>query len=460
LQLIQISPGLLQNRVHAFTIEQAMTREWSNRHPGGQIVNPLESVVHAQLLSRRVPVRLIMPNGSTLGVASAAVTLILRDAAVLAHIAQGAVGLLADDYVEGRLEFDASLRELMRAAAGLMRASPTSDTAVRSRWVSRIMRPLRERARHSRARDALQVQHHYDVSDDFFALWLDDRRVYSCAYYRDPQMSLREAQEAKLDHICRKLLLKPGARFLDIGAGWGGLLLWAAEHYGCDCTGITLSKNQHAHVNRLIASKGLQGRVQMHLMDYRDVPEHMPFDRIASIGMFEHVGRINFGLYFGKIMRLLKPGGLLLNHSIHASGTSNTELGYGMGAFIEKHIFPGGELVHLSTATEALAKAGLEPLDLESLRPHYARTLWAWSDALEAKLDAALRTTGERTVRAYRMYLAGSAMCFEQGWITLFQTLAAKPDGDAAGASSRRHLPGQQSEYPFNREYIYRSESS
>jgi cyclopropane-fatty-acyl-phospholipid synthase len=424
-------------------------------------VNPLESVVHAQLLSRRLPVRLVMPSGNSIGAAVARVTLILRDTGVLAHIARGAVGRLADDYVEGRLEIDAPLRELMLAAPGLMNTSPMAGTAVRRRrWVSRFAHTLRERARHSRARDARQVQHHYDVSDDFYALWLDDRRVYSCAYYRDPQMSLREAQEAKLDHVCRKLLLKPGARFLDIGAGWGGLLLWAAEHYGCDCTGITLSKNQHAHVNRLIASKGLQGRVQMHLMDYRDVPEHTPFDRIASIGMFEHVGRINFGLYFGKIMRLLKPGGLLLNHSIHASGIRNSELGHGMGAFIDKHIFPGGELVHLSTATEAMAEAGLEPLDLESLRPHYARTLWAWSDALEAKLDAALRATSERTVRAYRMYLAGSAMCFEQGWITLFQTLAAKPDGDAAGTSSKRSLPGQQSEYPFNRDYIYRSESS
>ena len=144
---------------------------------------------------------------------------------------------------------------------------------------------------HSADADARQVQFHYDVSDDFYALWLDQRRVYSCAYYRDADMPLAQAQEAKLDHVCRKLMLREGERFLDIGAGWGGLLLWAAEHYGVHATGITLSKNQHAHVNRLISERGLQGRVQMQLLDYRALPEDQPWDKIASIGMFEHVGR-------------------------------------------------------------------------------------------------------------------------------------------------------------------------
>ncbi len=186
---------------------------------------------------------------------------------------------------------------------------------------------------------------------------------------------LAQAQEAKLDHICRKLRLAPGDRFLDIGAGWGGLLLWAAEHYGVEGTGITLSRNQHAHVTRLIEEKGLSGRVRMLLCDYRDLPrtEERPFDRIASVGMFEHVGRARLPEYFACVHGLLRPGGLLLNHGITAGGVDNDQLGAGMGDFIEKYIFPGGELVHVGAVLHDMAGAGLEMVDTENLRPHYAR---------------------------------------------------------------------------------------
>jgi cyclopropane-fatty-acyl-phospholipid synthase len=231
-----------------------------------------------------------------------------------------------------------------------------SDTG----WWAGLQSQIRSLRMHTPEKDAEQIQFHYDVSDDFYALWLDPRRVYSCAYYRDEAMSLAQAQEAKLDHICRKLMLKPGERFLDIGAGWGGLLLWAAEHYGVDATGITLSKNQHAHVQALIAEKGLQGRVRMELRDYRELDEGQPFDKISSVGMFEHVGRAQMGAYFGKIMRLLAPGGLVLNHGITAGGLDNTKLGAGMGDFIGKYIFPGGELLHVSDVLTHLARSGLE----------------------------------------------------------------------------------------------------
>ena len=265
-------------------------------------------------------------------------------------------------------------------------------------------------------------------------------------------MTLAQAQEAKLDHICRKLMLQAGERFLDVGAGWGGLLLWAAEHYGVVAHGITLSRNQHAHVNRLIEERGLAGRVTMELRDYRELPETDPFDKIASVGMFEHVGRALLPEYFAKIARLLAPGGLLMNHGITAGGTRNHQLGAGMGDFIERYIFPGGELLHVSKVVEAMCEAGFEPLDMESLRPHYACTLWAWSDALEAQLVQARALTRESVVRAYRLYLAGSAMGFEQGWMSLFQMLAARPGGEPSDGPMR----GAQSAYPFQRGYMYR----
>src|SRR3954462_385471 len=218
-------------------------------------------------------------------------------------------------------------------------------------------------------------------------------------------------------------MLREGERFLDIGAGWGGLLLWAAEHYGVRADGITLSKNQHAHVNRLIEERGLRGRVTMALRDYRDLPEGEPYDRIASVGMFEHVGLVQLPAYFAKVRRLLKPGGLMMNHGITAGNTRNEQLGAGMGDFIERYTFPGGELLHVSHVLKVMSDAQLEAVDAENLRPHYARTLWAWSDRLEQNLAQARKLTSESVVRAYRLYLAGSAMSFEHGWISLFQLL-------------------------------------
>jgi cyclopropane-fatty-acyl-phospholipid synthase len=251
--------------------------------------------------------------------------------------------------------------------------------------------------------------------------------------------------------VCRKLMLREGERFLDIGAGWGGLLLWAAENYGVRAHGITLSKNQHAHVNRLIEERGLGGRVKMELRDYRELPEDEPYDKIASIGMFEHVGRAYLRAYFDKIWRLLKPGGLLMNHGITSGGTGNEQLGAGMGDFIERYIFPGGELLHISHVLKVMSEAHLEALDVENLRPHYAKTLWAWSDCLEGKLDLARQVTSDRVVRAYRLYLAGSAMSFERGWISLHQMLASRPSGELNDGP----MPGAQSSFPFNRSYIY-----
>lgn len=417
----------------------------------------IERALEQRLAPQGVPLAVVLPGGRRLGSADPAVTLRLHELAPLAHLATGQIGHVAEAYVEGRLDIDGSMRDLMRVAALLVGdAALASDVARPLTWWSDLVRTVKSRVRHQLDADARQVQFHYDVSDDFYALWLDERRVYSCAYWNDAKLTLAGAQAAKLDHICRKLMLREGERFLDIGAGWGGLLLWAAEHYGVRADGITLSKNQHAHVNQLIDARGLRGRVTMSLCDYRDLPDAVwagePYDAIASVGMFEHVGRANLQVYFHQVLRLLKPGGLLMNHGITAGGTRNHQLGAGMGEFIERYIFPGGELMHVSHVLKVMSEAGLEPVDVENLRPHYARTLWAWSDRLEAQLARARELTRESVVRAYRLYLAGSAMSFEQGWISLQQMLAAHPDHDIESGAMR----GAQSRFPFNREYIYK----
>ncbi len=419
-------------------------------------MNVLERTLAQQVDTLNVPMAVVLPGGRRLGSARAEVTLRLRDLSPLAHIAAGQVGRVAQDYVEQRLDFDGPVRALVDIAARMVGNDPTepeTPTGGLFAWWLQLRRLAHSRARHQAEVDERQIQFHYVVSDDFYALWLDARRVYSCAYWREPGMALAQAQDAKLDHICRKLMLREGERFLDIGAGWGGLLLWAAEHYGVKAQGITLSKNQHAHVNRLIDAKGLRGRVTMELCDYRDLPEDEPYDRIAAVGMFEHVGHAQLPTYFAKVRRLLKPGALLMNHGITASNTRNDPLGAGIGDFIERYIFPGGELMHVSHVLKTMAEAELETLDTENLRPHYARTLWAWSDGLESQLTAARHLTRETVVRAYRLYLAGSAMAFEQGWISLFQMLASRPSGDLDEGAMR----GAQSPFPFNREYMYPS---
>jgi cyclopropane-fatty-acyl-phospholipid synthase len=408
-------------------------------------MNLLAQRVDARLAQLPARLALQWPGGRA-GAPAPSVLLRLRDRQLLGPLAQGHIGQLADAYVRGALDIEGKLGDVM-AVAGALAGDPVQRGT--RRWAAWLER-LRSHWLHSPVRDAQQVRFHYDVCDAFYDLWLDPLRVYSCAYFQTPQTPLAEAQQAKLALVCRKLQLAPGQRFLDIGAGWGGLLLWAARHHGVQAVGITLSRHQHAHVNRLIDAAGLRGQVEVHLRDYRDLQDLGRFDRIASVGMFEHVGQARMAHYFSTLQQLLRPGGLLLNHGIAAGGLDNTQLGAGMGAFIEKHIFPGGELVHVTRAVEGLSRAGLELLDAENLRPHYARTLWAWSDNLEQRLDAARALTSEATVRAYRLYLAGSALCFERGWLALYQLLATRPDD----CGSRPGDWAARSDYPFTRGHM------
>ena len=402
-------------------------------------MNVFAAALESRIAAQAPALSVRLPTGRWLGATNARVRLALESWAPLAHLVTGQIGRLAEDHVQGRIELVGSMRDIVEAAATLIDADPTQTRC--DSWYGGWFTTLRSKLRHTPAADARQVQFHYDVADAFYALWLDPRRVYSCAYWPAGVHDVAAAQEAKLDLVCRKLMLRPGERLLDVGAGWGALLLWAAEHYGVQATGITLSKQQHAFVNRLIDERGLAGRVRMLLLDYRALPEDEPFDKIASIGMFEHVGRARLGTYFAKLRRLLAPDGLLMNHGITAGGTANHQLGAGIGEFVERHIFPGGELLHVAPVLEAMTDAGWETVDVETLRPHYAKTLWAWSDALEAQLPAARALISDAALRAWRLYLAGSAMAFERGWLSLHQVLAAKS--------------GAQSAYPFTREHVY-----
>ena len=417
----------------------------------------LLSTLEPVLAKLPVTASIQLASGERIGPEHSAVQLIFRSPKALAALLDGQVGSVGSAVVEGWVDIHGKPRDIMAAAAVLLQGDPVQH---RPTWLEQTVSKAKSLAMHTLSRDAEQIQFHYDLSDDFYALWLDPRRVYSCAYYKDQSMNLAQAQEAKLDHICKKLKLQPGERFWDIGSGWGGLIFWAAEHYGVQAHGITLSRNQYEYVQRRIAEKGLQGQVKVELRDYRQMDGVQPFDKIGSVGMFEHVGSANLPEYFQTIYRMLKPGGLALVHGITAGGVGNAELGAGMGEFINRYIFPGGELMHVSRVLHDLAASRLEMVDTENLRPHYARTLWAWSDGLEAQMEPARAILeaqydvdkAERALRAYRLYLAGCAMAFERGWIALHQMLCSKPDGDLQTGV----MKGAQSSYPFNREYIYR----
>jgi cyclopropane-fatty-acyl-phospholipid synthase len=295
---------------------------------------------------------------------------------------------------------------------------------------------LKQRKQH----DAQAIAFHYDVSNEFYALFLDRRMVYTCAYYRRPDGDLDQAQEDKLDLVCRKLRLEPGERLLDIGCGWGSLAMWAAEHYGVTVQGVTLSRAQADWAGDAIRRAGLEGRVRVDHMDYRDLPAGMPFDKVAAVGVIEHIGIANYPSYFARVYDLLAPGGLFLNHGIthykQWRRSSQTD-------FLERYVFPNGQMDNVSHILDVLERASFEILDVESLRAHYARTTRQWVERLQANADRARALVGERTYRTWIAYLASSAVGFTNGTLGLYQVVASRAD------------PARRAAVPTTREAIY-----
>jgi cyclopropane-fatty-acyl-phospholipid synthase len=389
-----------------------------------------------------LPVALRFWDGSVLPAArgarpaNAVITVSRRAIAHLIH-APGQLGL-ARAWVDGSLDLDGDLegvvasrgafhgarlsaRDLALVALAAMRAG--GPAVLRRPPVPSIEAEV-QGARHSERRDGDAVRHHYDLSNDFYRLVLGPSMVYSCAYFSDPADSLEYAQERKLDLICRKLMLSPGQRLLDIGCGWGSLVLHAAEHYGVEALGVTLSSLQAQFARERAAGLGLSSRVRFEVADYRELSGRR-FDRIASVGMFEHVGQAHLGEYFTRVWAMLEPGGLLLNHGIsrlapHAPETDQ---------FIARYIFPDGELMPLAEVIAAVQSAGMEPRDVESLRDHYPLTLRSWLTNLRDHGDEATALVGSERVRAWELYILASALGFEDSEITVYQVLAARGEG-------------------------------
>lgn len=276
---------------------------------------------------------------------------------------------------------------------------------------------------HSRERDRQAIHYHYDLPTEFYSLWLDPEMVYSCAYFSNPDEDLESAQIRKLDYICRKLRLRPEDRLLDIGCGWGALILHAASHYGARCVGITLSVPQAEVARERLRSAGLSGRCRVEVSDYRDIDHDLQYDKIVSVGMFEHVGEALLPDYFRLAWNLLRPGGVFLNDGIAYCATYRRR----GASFTDRYVFPDGELVPISTSLRAAELNGFEPRDVESVREHYSLTLHHWVQRLEAHREEARRITDDATYRIWRLYMAGSAHGFRSGRLNVYQALFAKP---------------------------------
>lgn len=376
--------------------------------------------------------------------APAAVIALKHPAALREMFQSGTEKGVAEAFLRGEFDVEGDIESALEIADALAHREGWLTTLRRYQQLGRLPRkppaPATRRglfsargAKHSLARDRAAVSFHYDLSNDFFRLWLDGRMVYSCAYFEHPDTTLDEAQEAKLRHICRKLSLRPGQRLLDIGCGWGGLALFAAQNFQVRVTGVTLSSKQADLAMERARAAGLADLVDIQLKDYRELTPAEPFDAIVSVGMSEHVGATELPNYFRISGALLKPGGVFLNHAIGEGARPRAHAG---PSFMDEYVFPDSDIPPVPVVLRAAETAGLEVRDVENLREHYALTLRHWGRRLEAHHREALALVDEATFRIWRLYMAGSAHGFAQGHLAVYQTLLSKPD-----AAGRSHLP-------------------
>jgi cyclopropane-fatty-acyl-phospholipid synthase len=417
----------------------------------------LAGVIEA-LLGTELPIAVEAYDGTRMGPADAGATLVVRSPAALQRLltAPGELGF-ARAYVEGHLDVEG---DMFTALA--LRDHLPDVRLTRRQWVDvlrlvtaagglRALRPLPpppeevrlHGRRHSRARDAAAVAHHYDVSNQFYRLVLGPSLTYSCAVWRDPSISLEDAQAAKHELVCRKLGLEPGMRLLDVGCGWGGMVLHAAEHHGVRAVGITVSARQADLAAKRVAEAGLADRVEIRLQDYRDMTDG-PYDAISSIGMFEHVGLVSLGVYLQRLHGLLRPQGRLLNHAIARPPGDRPR--FARASFIDRYVFPDGELHEIGEVVSAMQRESFEVRHVESLREHYALTLRRWVANLEAGWDEAVAEAGIARARIWRLYMAASALNFEAARTQVHQVLAVRADGGRSDmplrpSFDREHAP-------------------
>lgn len=364
-------------------------------------------------------------------------TLVLNHPCALrAMLIPGTELALAEAYIYGAIDVEGNMEavftladRIFEAASGWKKKLGLACDLVRVPKPAGYLQNSRGSARlagrrHTAERDRVAVTYHYNVSNEFYRLFLDRRMVYSCAYFQSEADGLDAAQLQKLDYICRKLRLKPGQRLLDIGCGWGGLALHAAAYFGVEAQGITLSRPQAELANRRIAEAGLSGRCRVEVADYRELEGDGSYDALVSVGMFEHVGEDKLPVYFSKAFGLLKPGGVFMNHGIARNPNCAVKKG---PDFTDTYVFPDGELVPINTTLRAAEGSGFEVRDVEGMREHYTMTLRKWVDNLEARHGDAVEITDEATYRIWRLYMAGSAYYFDKGRNNLYQTLLAKP---------------------------------
>ena len=390
------------------------------------------------LLGTSTPLRIHFWAGSTLGHADGPGTVFLRSPLAIRRIlwAPGQLGL-GRAYVAGDIDFEGDVIEVMRVVAtqaprdtSLVKlAAPVIAAAKKAGAIGKNPPPPACEYQpkgfrvHTLGRDAQVIQHHYDVSNEFYDLVLGPAMTYSCARFAEPTMTLAEAQASKHDHICRKLDLQPGQRLLDIGCGWGSMVMHAATHYGVSAVGVTISPAQVERARRRVAEAGLADRVEIRLQDYRDLKGER-FDAVSSVGMSEHVGNEHLDRYFQIIRAVLPDHGRLLNHAISSIGGSKLS----KNSFAYRYVFPDGELIDLGRTIESMQRAGFEVRDVESLREHYATTLRHWVRNLEASWDTAVQIAGMERARVWRLYMAASAVGFTGGGLNLHQVLGVVQD--------------------------------